>query len=528
MSSLEQLKILVVDDEATIRSLIRQLLEQLGQYEVLAAENGQQALDLVQKNTFDCAFVDLMMPGPCGTELLDSILSQSPNTYLIICTGFSSMDVVIDTVRHGAVDFLPKPFGLDDIRLALGRLLQKRQRTDSNQTAIEEAQQKGEVEKLNQELEKRSKEQALLSTIADKLSQVGHTGELYNRLVDLATEVGEAEKSWFAVFDESRTHLMTIAERGVGTQHLGARVSVNRIGDRFSVNLDDMAEFIVPQGPAGSIGVDTLQQCGQLVAVPIDIRNQPFGVLWIASKKFHRSFGPEDQFPLKFMTERAALAIENIALYENLRENLLATLHALVSAIEAKDSYTEQHSKRVTELAIDIARVMGRTSEEIESLRLCGALHDIGKIGIHDRILNKPGKLTEEEFAIIKKHPVIGDRIVQHLGLTPQERAIVRNHHERWDGKGYPDGLSGEDIPLAARILQVADIYDALTTARPYKPAFPAAQAPGPVSAPRRTALTPPPAPTPPQSRPSHPRRCVRVRRTPRRGAALPPRSRRD
>lgn len=469
MSSLEQLKILVVDDEATIRSLISQLLERLGQYEVLTAENGQQALDLVRTNNFDCAFVDLIMPGACGTELLDSILRQNPNTYLIICTGSPSMEVVIDTMRHGAVDFLPKPFGLDDIRLALGRLLQKRQRTDRNQTAIEEAQQKGEVEKLNQELEKRSKEQALLSTIADKLSQVGHTGELYNRLVDLATEVGEAEKSWFAVFDESRTHLMTIAERGVGTQHLGARVSVNRIGDRFSVSLDDMAEFIVPQGPADSIRVDTLQQCGQLVAVPIDIRNQPFGVLWIASKKFHRSFGPEDQFPLKFMTERAALAIENIALYENLRENLLATLHALVSAIEAKDSYTEQHSKRVTELAIDIARVMGRTSEEIESLRLCGALHDIGKIGIHDRILNKPGKLTEEEFAIIKRHPVIGDRIVQHLGLTPQERAIVRNHHERWDGKGYPDGLEGKEIPLLARILTVADVFDAMTSDRTYR-----------------------------------------------------------
>jgi HD-GYP domain-containing protein (c-di-GMP phosphodiesterase class II) len=115
---------------------------------------------------------------------------------------------------------------------------------------------------------------------------------------------------------------------------------------------------------------------------------------------------------------------------------------------------------------------MGRTSEEIESLRLCGALHDIGKIGIDDRILNKPGKLTEEEFAIIKRHPVIGDRIVQHLGLTPQERAIVRNHHERWDGKGYPDGLEGKETPLLARILTVADVFDAMTSDRTYRNAL--------------------------------------------------------
>lgn len=472
MSSLEQLKILVVDDEANIRSLISQLLEQLGQDEVLTAEDGKQALELVHKHSFDCAFVDLTMPGPCGTELLDSILRQSPNTYLIIITGFPSMEVVIETMRHGALDFLAKPFALDDIRLALGRLSQKRQTTDHNETAVEESRHKSEVDKLNQALEKRSKEQAVLCTIADKLSHIGHTSELCNRLVDLATEVGEAEKSWFAVFDESRTHLMTIAERGVGTQHLGSRVTVNRVGGGFSVNLNDMAELMVPHELAGSIRIDTLQQCGGLVAVPIEIRNQPFGVLWIASTKFHRSFGPEDQFPLRFMTERAALAIENIALYENLRENLLSTLHALVSAIEAKDSYTEQHSRRVTELSIDLAKVMGRTSEEIESLRLCGALHDIGKIGIHDRILNKPGKLTAEEFAIIKRHPVIGDRIVQHLGLTPQERAIVRNHHERWDGKGYPDGLEGKEIPLLARILTVADVFDAMTSDRTYRNAI--------------------------------------------------------
>jgi putative nucleotidyltransferase with HDIG domain len=472
MPSPERLKVLVVDDEATIRSLISQLLGQLGHFEVITAENGQQALDLVQKNRFDCAFVDLMMPGPSGTELLDSMLRHSPDTYLIIITGFPSMEAVIDTMRHGALDFLPKPFALDDIRQALGRLLQKRQTKDRNETAIEEARQKREVEKLNQALEKRFKEQAVLGTIADQLSHIGQTSELCNRLVELATELGEAEKSWFAVFDESRTHLMTIAERGVGTQHLGSRFTVTQVGAGFSVNLDDMAEFIVPQGLAGSIRVDILQQCGELVAVPINIRNQPFGVLWIASKKFHRSFGPEDQFPLRFMTERAALAIENIALYENLRENLLSTLHALVSAIEAKDAYTEQHSKRVTELAIDIAKVMSRTSEEIESLRLCGALHDIGKIGIDDRILNKPGKLTEEEFAIIKRHPVIGDRIVQHLGLTPQERAIVRNHHERWDGKGYPDGLEGKKIPLLARILTVADVFDAMTSDRTYRNAL--------------------------------------------------------
>jgi putative nucleotidyltransferase with HDIG domain len=148
-------------------------------------------------------------------------------------------------------------------------------------------------------------------------------------------------------------------------------------------------------------------------------------------------------------------------------------MHALVSAIEAKDSYTEQHSKRVTELAMEMAKVMKRTPEEMESIRLCGALHDIGKIGIRDSILKKADGLTDDELAVMKTHPVIGERIVEHLDLTPEERAMVRNHHERWDGTGYPDGLRGAENPALARILAVADAFDAMTSTRAYRSGLP-------------------------------------------------------
>jgi len=470
----QSLKVLVVDDEATIRSLFAQLLTQLGPHQVVPAENGEQALELVQRYRFDCAFLDLMMPGLCGTDLLDRLLRESPNTSIIIITGYPSMEVVIDTMRHGAVDFIPKPFSLDDIRLALQRLLREQQWVQRQQTLSAELERKREVEKLNRELEKRSREQTVLYTIVDRLSHVSHTGELCNRLVQLAADVSEAEQSWFTIFDETKTHLMTVAERGLGSQHLGTRCRVNRLNGTVWVDLKEVPGKLVGQSPAaGAVRVDTMESQGPLLAVPVNIRSEPFGVLWIASKRNSSPFTSEDEFPLRFMTEKAALAIENIALYENLRENLLSTLHALVSAIEAKDSYTEQHSKRVTDLAIEIAKVMKRSPEEIESLRLCGALHDIGKIGIHDSILNKPGKLTDDEFAIIKTHPLIGERIVEHLGLSPPERSIVRNHHERWDGGGYPDGLRGPDTPLLARILSVADAFDAMTSNRPYRNALP-------------------------------------------------------
>lgn len=147
----------------------------------------------------------------------------------------------------------------------------------------------------------------------------------------------------------------------------------------------------------------------------------------------------------------------------------VATLEALVNALEAKDPYSRGHSSRVADLAATIAAEMGRTDEEVESVRTAGRLHDIGKIAIREEILNKQGPLTDAEFEHVKGHPVAGAQILAPLTHLQDVIRFVRHHHERWDGKGYPDGLSGDQIPLGARILGAVEIYDALTTSRPYQ-----------------------------------------------------------
>jgi len=126
---------------------------------------------------------------------------------------------------------------------------------------------------------------------------------------------------------------------------------------------------------------------------------------------------------------------------------------------------------------VQIAHVMGMGQDEVDVMKFAGYLHDIGKIGIRDSILMKPMTLTPDEMAVIRTHPIIGERIVKPLGLMPLERSIIRHHHERWDGKGYPDGLQGEEIPLPARILAVADVFDAITSNRVYRKARPPADA---------------------------------------------------
>ncbi|MFN2317450.1 MAG: HD domain-containing phosphohydrolase [Gemmatimonadales bacterium] len=147
----------------------------------------------------------------------------------------------------------------------------------------------------------------------------------------------------------------------------------------------------------------------------------------------------------------------------------VATLESLVNALEAKDPYSRGHSARVADLAATIAAEMDRSDEEVENVRTAGRLHDIGKIAIREEILNKQGPLTDEEFEHVKTHPVAGAQILAPLTHLDDVIRFVRSHHERWDGKGYPDKLAGEQIPLGARIIGAVEIFDALTTSRPYQ-----------------------------------------------------------
>lgn len=159
---------------------------------------------------------------------------------------------------------------------------------------------------------------------------------------------------------------------------------------------------------------------------------------------------------------------ENKRLFQDLQQGYLETIRALANSIDAKDPYTRGHSQRVTEYSVDIAQALGLGEEEIARIQFGGILHDIGKIGIKEKILGKAAPLTDEEYEYMKTHPLLGVGIVDPIEFLEQIKPIIRNHHERWDGKGYPDGLAGEAIDLGARIVSIADAWDAMVTQRPY------------------------------------------------------------
>jgi HD-GYP domain-containing protein (c-di-GMP phosphodiesterase class II) len=201
------------------------------------------------------------------------------------------------------------------------------------------------------------------------------------------------------------------------------------------------------------------------------------GILCIGRSAEHGAFLPDEKALLLGYAQTTAVALQKLLLRENLEKNLIDTISSFVIALESKDPYLKGHSARVSLYSGELATVMGVAPADVVLMSRAGMLHDLGKLVIMDNILRKPRQLTEEEFELIRTHPVVGDKILKPLKFLACEAKAVRHHHERYDGKGYPDGLKGDDIPLIARVVTVADAFDAMTSDRPYRSKRPVAVA---------------------------------------------------
>jgi diguanylate cyclase (GGDEF)-like protein len=206
------------------------------------------------------------------------------------------------------------------------------------------------------------------------------------------------------------------------------------------------------------------------VAVPLVIGGRAWGVISCVTKS--RKLDDIDVELIAGVAEHLSAAIRTSDLYEQLTQSMLGTAEALAAALEAKDSYTADHARSIAEIAVDVGRELHLSASAIEDLRYGGIFHDVGKIAIPDAIINKPGPLTDEEWEVIKQHPAIGAEILSPVPFFYGVRSIVRHAHEHWDGGGYPEGLSGEQIPLGARIVLAVDAYHAMTSDRPYRDAM--------------------------------------------------------
>lgn len=211
----------------------------------------------------------------------------------------------------------------------------------------------------------------------------------------------------------------------------------------------------------------------RFVCVPLMREKRPLGILLAIDKNDGSHFNSVDLKLLSNVASQCSIFLENAALYQDMEGLFMGVLHALTRSIDAKDTYTRGHSQRVAELSRNLARRIGLPDAQCERIYLSGLLHDVGKIGVPEAVLTKPGRLSDAEFEAIKKHPAIGAQILGNIKQLQDVIPGVLYHHERWDGRGYPYNLSGEAIPLMGRIICVADSFDAMSSTRTYRPALP-------------------------------------------------------
>ena len=305
--------------------------------------------------------------------------------------------------------------------------------------------------------------------------------ELLNVIMRLTTSSLGYDRGIILLHDEAGECLVTAASTG-------GEIELMKQSGGYQVPLSRTSNILVRTFNSGQpILVEDVERHGlnqknallkafaptSFLVVPLISRGKVVGVMAADRANHHTPITKEDLESLAGFGNHVAVALENSRLYQSLEQASLDAIQALAKAVEAKDPYTHGHSERVADYSLRLASVIGLTEKQRLNLKLACMIHDIGKIGITERILHKPGRLDPDEQDAIKHHPVIGETIIRPLKGLGEIARIIRNHHERYDGQGYPDRLSGDAIPLEARIISIADSYDAMTTTRPYRVPLP-------------------------------------------------------
>ena len=454
----ENLKILVVDDEEAIRNIFKKYLEATDNYTVSTARDGLEALDIIKRERINCCFTDISMPRLDGVALTEKIHAYDNTIPVIVMTGYPTMDNTINTLKNGAVDFLTKPIKIEEVPSTIERVLQERSLFVDNILFKEKNERNEKLLEINHIWQQKMKEVETMNLIFERLDQTTTSKDLFHTLVKLSGEITACDEAHFYIFGQDMTcpAIVNSFFKDKNEVVAGARSTEENLVKKA---VDDGMPLLVRKNDDGN----------SIMAIPLKVRSRIFGVLTSLMRNGRGSFTEKDLYFLNFLAEKASFLIENVALYENIYENLLSIHYAFVETIEARDPYTKQHSTRVTNYALSLGKALGCSQGDMEALNISGTLHDIGKIGIPDNILSKPDRLTDEEYRVIKKHPIIGNNIIGHFNMWAHPQKIIKHHHERWDGNGYPDGLKGEEIPFLSRVLSVADVYDALTSDRSYR-----------------------------------------------------------
>jgi response regulator RpfG family c-di-GMP phosphodiesterase len=446
----ELLRVLLVDDNAYVLQFLTVAFK-AQQCVVSSASAAERALDLLADHVFDLVVSDIKMPGLSGLDLLRAVKLKQPATPVVLMTGVPSINSAVFGLRHGAYDYLPKPFSVKEVQQLVQRLRADRQAGHAGT---------GQPAGLMEELARRQTGMEGLFKIGELALQGLDPGIFVDTVLDYTIQSLRGDAALLLLRDPEGS----FTPNQTGDPALGnALLSL----------LHGAFDELVRTGGKEALTLTTTDQPFTALAVLIPGVGTSMGILCLGRDARNGSFLPDEKEFMLGYAQTTALALQRILLRDNLETNLIDTISSFVTALESKDLYLKGHSARVSLYAGEIASTMGLSPLQVFVTRRAGILHDIGKLVILDSILHKQGRLTKEEYALITRHPLVAYRILTPLRFLAQEAEAIKYHQERFDGKGYPDGLKGEEIPLPARIVTVADSFDAMTSTRPYRSALP-------------------------------------------------------
>jgi HD-GYP domain-containing protein (c-di-GMP phosphodiesterase class II) len=441
-------------------------LRQAG-YSCLRAATGPEAISLFCVETPPVVLIDVDLPG--GGMLVCRDLFETEaigDTVVLMLLPDNERATREAAFAAGAHDAFPRDCGREELlgRVAYAlhgwavsadlrvRNLDLRQRVDRGL---------GELDRVNRNLKQQLRQQqTLLELTQEMAASLEATQQANVLLLSIVGQVGALSAALFAG-DGEGAPMSLIAVKGIDREACLAVSEADRAGWR---------DWLESAGatPLEGIVPAELAALGFALMVPIRDRARIGGAVALGPRITGQPYSAGDIRMLETMGNSFAIALQNSNLYIQLQRTYVNTIEALVTAIEAKDRYTRGHTARVAKYARALAVELDLDEAALQQVEYGAALHDVGKIGIYEHVLNKHGELTEEEFAMIRRHPAMGDRILAHIDFLREARLAVRHHHERVDGTGYPDGLRGAQIPLIAKIVAVADAFDAMTTTRTY------------------------------------------------------------
>ncbi|MGR3309595.1 MAG: HD domain-containing phosphohydrolase [Candidatus Brocadiales bacterium] len=489
----ERARILVVDDEPRICRFVKELLES-ERYWIDTTLSGIEALDMIEKCDYQLLISDMKMPGIDGFKLFKQAKISRPDMATIILTGYATVENAILALRLGIDDYITKPFNINELKKIVEQTLNTHWMVVENkelfhhlkEANIELSLHKQELinkveavsqhlYECNNKLKQRVNEIATIDQIGKTITATLDMEELLGLCLELINDRLEVSNSSVMLLDEKTDILIVKAVRGDRREQIiGVRQKVGRgIAGWVAKHRKHVLVRDIDTDSRFTAKDRLPYKTKSFVSSPLSGNNRLWGVINAADKLSGEDFSESDTSLLATLATPISIAIENIRLCKTLEGNCLITVKALATSFEAKCPYTSGHSQRVTDYALRIADILTLSKKEKDLLRYATQLHDIGKVGILESILNKPGKLTPDEFDEIRKHPVIAEKILAPLDFLKDTSYLIRNHHEHWDGSGYPDSLNGHEIPLLTRIMTIADAFDAITSERTYKPSKP-------------------------------------------------------